>query len=283
MSAVAEGSNTASNALSGPPSGFGVEIGRLSTILGPSNPAMSAYDQFVHEARNQFNRVAESQRNAITTAGGWIAEALASGRFLYAFGTGHSHLLAEEVFYRAGHLAKAVPILEETLMLHLNAIEATYLERETGLAARILDKYPVQRGDVIVVASNGGRNAVPVEMVLEARSRGLRTVAITNVDQTFRWPSRHASGKRLAEVADLVIDNCGVDGDAAIQIDGLPCRIGPPSTITGALIINLMVVQAIEDLVKKGVDPEVYVSSNTNGDDHNDRLLKKYRSHIRHL
>ena len=244
---------------------------------------MSAYDQFVQEARNQFDRVATTQRNAIETAGGWITEAMASGRFLYAFGTGHSHLLAEEVFYRAGHLARAIPILEDTLMLHLNAIEATYLERETGLAAKVLAKYPIQAGDVLVVASNGGRNAVPIEMVLEAKARGLKTVAITNLDQTFRWPSRHASGKRLAEVADLVVDNCGVNGDAAIEVAGYPHRVGPPSTITGALIINLLVVQAIEGLVKRGLDPEVFISSNTNGDDHNDRLLQKYRAQNRHL
>jgi uncharacterized phosphosugar-binding protein len=244
---------------------------------------MSAYDQFVTTARSQFDRVAETQRTAITTAGDWIADALAGGRFLYAFGTGHSHLLAEEVFYRAGHLARAVPILEETLMLHIKAIEATYLEREPGLAAKILGRYPVQAGDVLLVASNGGRNAVPVEMVLEAQARGLRTVAITNVDQTFRWPSRHSSGKRLAEVADIVIDNCGVDGDAAVSIEGFPHRIGPPSTITGALIINLIVVHAIERLIQLGADPEVYISSNTNGDDHNDRLLEKYKPVIPHL
>ncbi|MFM8880025.1 MAG: SIS domain-containing protein, partial [Verrucomicrobiota bacterium] len=90
---------------------------------------MSAYDQFVTVARSQFDRVAETQRSAITTAGEWLADSLARQGFLYAFGTGHSHMVAEEIFYRAGHLARAVPILEETLMMHLNAIEATYLER----------------------------------------------------------------------------------------------------------------------------------------------------------
>ena len=108
-------------------------------------------------------------------------------------------------------------------------------------------------------------------------------MAITNLDQTRRWPSRHPSGKRLADVADLVIDNCGVDGDAAMGIEGFPHRIGPPSTITGILIINLIVVHAIEQLVRRGVEPEIYISSNTQGDDHNDRLLKKYKAHIRHL
>jgi uncharacterized phosphosugar-binding protein len=227
--------------------------------------------------------VAETQRPAITQAGEWLAETLTKGGFLYAFGTGHSHMVAEEIFYRAGHLARAVPILEETLMMHLNAIEATYLEREQGRAKEILDRYPVAAGDVIVVASNGGRNAVPIEMVLEAKARGLKTVAITNLDQTRRWPSRHPSGKRLADVADVVIDNCGVDGDAAVSIAGFPHRIGPPSTITGILIINLIVVHAIDLIVQKGGDPEIYISSNTSGDDHNDRLLQKYKGHIRHL
>lgn len=244
---------------------------------------MSAYDQFVSVARSQFDKVAETQRTAITTAGEWLAESLIKGGFLYAFGTGHSHMVAEEIFYRAGHLARAVPILEEKLMMHLNAIEATYLEREQGLAKDILDRYPVAAGDVIVVASNGGRNAVPIEMVLEAKARGLKTVAITNLDQTRRWPSRHPSGKKLADVADLVIDNCGVDGDAALSIPGFPHRIGPPSTITGILIINLIVAHAIELVVQRGGDPEIYISSNTSGDDHNDRMLQKYKGHIRHL
>ena len=193
---------------------------------------MSAYDQFVSVARNQFDRVADTQRSPITTAGDWLADSLAAKGFLYAFGTGHSHMVAEEIFYRAGHLARAVPILEETLMMHLNATEATYLERE-------------QAGEDQMVEGQGG--------------------------------------KRLADVADLVIDNCGVDGDAAMSIEGFPHRIGPPSTITGILIINLIVVHAIEQLVRRGVEPEIYISSNTQGDDHNDRLLKKYKAHIRHL
>jgi uncharacterized phosphosugar-binding protein len=135
----------------------------------------------------------------------------------------------------------------------------------------------------LVVASNSGRNAVPIELALGAKARGVRTVAITNRAQSFAWPSRHASGKRLAEVADVVVDNCGVDGDAAVDLPGYPFRIGPPSSITGMLIINLIVAQAIEFAVLAGTAPEAFISSNTHGDDHNDRLLQKYRSHIRHL
>ncbi len=244
---------------------------------------MSAYDSFVSVARSQFDQVATTQRPAIEQAARWVAEALTGDRFLFAFGTGHSHMIAEEIFYRAGGLARGIPMLEEPLMLHENAIEATYKEREPGYAARILNSYPVTAGDVLVVASNGGRNAVPIELVLEAKARGVKTVAITNRTQSFRWASRHASGKRLAEVADVVIDNCGVDGDAAVDLPGFPHRLGPPSSITGMLIINLIIIQAVEYAVQNGVQPEVFISSNTSGDDHNDLLLQKYRSQNRHL
>lgn len=244
---------------------------------------MSAYDLFVGEVHRQMALVETTQRDAIKQAARWVSEALQGDRFFWAFGTGHSHMVAEEIFYRAGGLARGAPILEDKLMLHDHAIEATYLERESGYAARILANYPLAEGDVLLVASNGGRNAVPIEMVLKARELGVRTVALTNLNQSRNWPSRHSSGKRLFEVADLVIDNCGLDGDAAIQLPGFDFRIGPPSSITGMLIINLIVVQAIEDAVQAGTKPEVFISSNTKGDDHNDRLLEKYRSHIRHL
>ena len=99
-------------------------------------------------------------------------------------------------------------MLEEPLMLHETAIEATYKEREPGYAERILGSYPITAGDVLVIVSNSGRNAVPIELALGARKRGVKTVAITNRAQSFAWPARHPSGKRLAEVADVVIDNC---------------------------------------------------------------------------
>lgn len=244
---------------------------------------MSAYDDFAQVAAHQCARVAETQRSAIEQAGAWVAEALQRDRFFYVFGTGHSHLLAEEVFYRAGGLARAVPMLVEDLMLHENAIEATYRERDTGYAAQLLRDYRLEAGDVLVVASNGGRNAVPVELAIGAREMGVKTVAVTNCAQSFSWPSRHSSGRRLAEVTDIVIDNCGVNGDAAISLPDFPYRIGPPSSLTGLLIINLIVVHAIEVAVRNGQVPEVYISSNTNGDSHNQGLLEKYRSHIRHL
>ena len=244
---------------------------------------MNAFDQYTRIVREQIDAIRTTQRAAIEQAATWLALALANDRGLYAFGTGHSHMLAEEIFYRAGGLAHAVPMLDTKLMLHENASKSTEVERIEGYAKKLLEKYPIAAGDVLIVASNSGRNPVPIELALAARARGLKVVAITNHAHARDWPSRHSSGKNLAEVSDLAIDNCGVSGDACLEINGLPTRVGPTSTITGALIVNLIVAQGIENAIALGTIPEVYVSSNSNGDNHNERLLEKYRGHIQHL
>ena len=244
---------------------------------------MSAYEKYYTVACEQLEKVFTAQRAAIEQASAWLGEALANDRWLYAFGTGHSHILAEEIFYRAGGLAHAVPILDDLLMLHKQAIEATYLERKQGYADELLKHYPVALGDVLIVASNSGRNAVPIELALTGRGRGLKVIVITNLAHTRAWPSRHPSGKKLADAGDLVIDNCGVQGDACVELPGMLSAVGPTSSITGAFIVNAIIVQGIEYALARGVAPEIYISSNTNGDEHNEKLLQKYKSRIRHL
>jgi uncharacterized phosphosugar-binding protein len=244
---------------------------------------MSAMEKYYEILLGQMRAIREREWGKIAEAGESLGEALVNDKFLYAFGTGHSHLLAEEIFYRAGGLARACPILDERLMLHKEAIEATYLEREEGYAAKLLDLYPVERGDVLIVASNSGRNAVPVEMAIEGRARGMKVIAITNLAHAKLWGSRHRSGKTLGEIADICLDNCGIPGDACVPVDGIEQLLGSPSTATGAMIVNLIIVQGIESALKRGRTPEVFISSNSNGDGHNDRLLQKYKTRVRHL
>jgi uncharacterized phosphosugar-binding protein len=174
-------------------------------------------------------------------------------------------------------------MLDSRLMLHDKAIEATYNERELGYGIELLHSYPVESGDVLIVASNSGRNAVPIDVALEGRRLEMKVIAITNIAHSRAWPSRHPCGQNLAEVAELTLDNCGVNGDACIDLPGLPGKIGPTTTSTGALIVNAIIVQGLENALRAGVVPEIYISSNSNGDDHNDVLLQKYKSKIRHL
>lgn len=244
---------------------------------------MNAAEEFFDITRQTFERLRETQWDNIATVAGWLGDALARDGWLYVFGTGHSHLVAEEIFYRAGGLAHAVPMLDSRVMLHEDAIGATYTEREEGFSERLIAHYPVAAGDVLIVVSNSGRNAVPIEMALAGRARGLRVAAILNRTQSEAWPSRHPSGKKLADVAEVVIDNCGPNGDAWLQLPGMPGAIGSTSSMAGLLIIQLIQVRAVELALARGVAPEMYISSNTSGDDHNDRLLQKYKARIRHL
>lgn len=253
--------------------------------MNPSSPSplRTASARYLDTVLQQIHSAVSSQMKALESAAQAVARALAEDRFLYAFGTGHSHMLAEEIFYRAGGLARAAAVLDPPLMLHQGAAASSKLEQQPGYAASLLDRYPLAAGDVLVIASNSGRNAVPVEMALIASERGLRTIAITSLQHSQAFPSRHPSGKRLFEIAEIVLDNQAVPGDAAVDLPGLPRRVGPTSSITGILLLNLTVVRAVELLVEQGRIPEVYASSNADVPGWNDQLIAKFQSRLRHL
>ncbi len=244
---------------------------------------MNAIDAYHTLVTRQISDALATQRSALETAATLVAEALCTERFLYAFGTGHSHMLAEEIFYRAGGLARAAAILDPLLMLHEGASASSGHEQRTGYAARLLDRYPIAAGDVLVIASNSGRNAVPIEMALEARSRGLKTIAFTSLAHSRAFSSRHPSGQRLFELADVVLDNGGVVGDAALDLPGLPRKVGPTSSITGILLLELVVVRAVELALARGHVPDVYASSNADVPGWNESLIARYQGRIRHL
>ena len=231
--------------------------------------------------------LAEAERtNAATVeqVGALIAGSIAAGGILHLFGTGHGHMLAEELFYRAGGLVPVNAILDSTLMLHESALSSSLAERLPGYADVILSRYRVESGEVMIIASNSGRNAVPVDMALAASARGLTVVALTSLAHANAHSSRHPSGKHLHEVADFVLDNCGVAGDAALTVPGLDEPIAPTSTVVGVALLHSLVVVAVERLIQKGVEPPVFISANVGGsDDHNLRLLDQYRSRLRHL
>ncbi|MGH9903871.1 MAG: sugar isomerase domain-containing protein, partial [Pyrinomonadaceae bacterium] len=124
------------------------------------------------------------------------------------FGTGHSHLVADEAFFRAGGIAAVNPILDERLIFLKGALESTRAERESGLAGALIEREEITAGDVAIIISNSGRNAAPVEMALGMKARGAGVIAITNLRQSRASAPRHPGGKRLYELADVVVDNC---------------------------------------------------------------------------
>jgi uncharacterized phosphosugar-binding protein len=217
--------------------------------------------------------VLDTQWEVITEAARVVAAALGGGRAIHAFGSGHSHMLAEELYYRAGGLADVRPILFEGLMLHADAPLSTRLERLPGLAREILDVHGVADGDVLFVFSNSGRNQVTTELAVEARARGLTVIAVTSVTHS-RATHPRGGGLRLFELADIVIDNRGALGDAAIEVADFPHRIAPTSTAVGAAIVNAVVAQSVGFAVAVGIEPRVFASSNIDmGDAINNAIL----------
>lgn len=196
-----------------------------------------------------------------------VADALANGCTIHAFGTGHSHMLAEELYYRAGGLVRVRPILFEGLMLHANAPLSTSLERLPELADALFVDQGIGAGDVLIVASNSGSNAVASRLVQRAREAGVRVIAVTSMRHATSAEARPNELPRLHELADVVIDNGGVVGDAAIDIAGFDRKVGPTSTVVGAAILNAVVAEAVQLLVDRGISPDVYTSSNTEGGD----------------
>lgn len=245
--------------------------------------AMHAALQYRAAVESQLAAAFERQAEVIGAVADAVAAALAARRWIWFAGTGHSHLLALEMFYRAGGLVRAVPLLDEALMLHQSASRSTEAERESGRAARMLAEAGVAAGDVLFVASNSGRNAVPVELALEGRRLGARVVALTSLRHSAAHPSRHPSGRRLAEVADLVLDNQGVEGDAVVPVGDDGLRVGATSTVVGAALLQAVVAEAVSRARAAGVDVEVYRSSNGGGEAENRRHLDAYVGRIRHL
>jgi uncharacterized phosphosugar-binding protein len=244
--------------------------GRGVKARGPS-PGI-AYLRLVNEL---IERVGRDEWPAVCRAAELIAEALANRRIIHAFGTGHSHMLAEELYYRAGGLVRVRPILFEGLMLHANAPLSTKLERLPQLADALFADQGVVEGDVLIVASNSGSNAVASRLVQLAHAAGAGVIAVTSLRHATSAEARSNELPRLHELADVVIDNGGVVGDATIDIAGFDQRVGPTSTVVGAAILNAVVAEAVQLLVDRGIAPDLYASSNTEGGDAaNSRFLR---------
>ncbi len=243
---------------------------------------MSAIERYFSLATDILSDVLATQKDKMEAAAQKLKEAMLAKQSIFAFGCNHAGMLAFELFYRAGGLVTINPIRAAGMMLEMTPITMTTdLERLDGYGKILLDNTPIQKGDVLLLHSVTGRNPIIVEMAQLARERGIYVIAITNMRSTLAVPSRHKSGLRLFEVADLVIDNCGVAGDAALEIEGVPEKTGPTSTVVGAAIVNAIAARTIELLVAENVTPPIFVSANAEGgDEHNQKVLAEYADNI---
>lgn len=226
---------------------------------------MQAYRTYMEELATLLATVTETQGAHIETAATWMAETIADGGIVHLFGSGHSHMIAEEVFHRAGSLMPLNPMLDVNLTF-LGSVNATTLERTSGYGKVIVASHDIRPGEAVIVISNSGVNPVPIEVALEARALGARTIAITSDRHYANARSRHASGKRLAEVTDLTIDTCIAAGDALVAVPGTERRSGGASSAVGIAIINAVVAETAAKVAAQGIVPPLIPTMNLPGD-----------------
>jgi uncharacterized phosphosugar-binding protein len=216
--------------------------------------------RYVDAAGGVLAEVAATQGEAFEEAAGLVAASVAAGGVLHLFGTGHSQLLALDAYARAGGLACVNPILDPDLS-PAAGLTLARAERTEGHAAALLAAHDLRPGEVVLVASNSGVNALPVEVALGCRERGLRVVALTNLEQAKATAPRHPSGARLHELADVVIDNRCPAGDAALALASGD-RVGPLTTVVGAAVVAALCARVAELLLAQGQRPPVLASQN---------------------
>ena len=240
--------------------------------------------EYLTHVSELLSRAAQSQLSGVNALARAIADCTAQGRGVYLFGTGHSCLLAQELFYRAGGLVRLQPMLEPELMLHVSASESTLFERDSTRAAALLERYNIATDDLLLIISNSGRNPLIVELALQAKVWGCRVAALTSLSHSMSGSSRHESGKRLCEAADIVLDNLGQPGDACVSYENFAGLAAPTSTVIGAALLQAAAAQTVQYLIDDGIQPEVFASSNIDqGDAINEAYLSKYRKEILYL
>lgn len=245
---------------------------------------MSKYDfTFYFDGIDKIlKEIRETQEDAILEAGKLVSNCIKMDGLAHTFGTGHSHALAEDVFFRAGTLAPISEIYDTSLAGSIQVVKSTYVERLEGYAEILMDYVKTSPEDVFIIISNSGRNAVPIEMAMEAKKRDNEVIAVTSLTYSKNISSRHSSGKKLYEIADVVLDNCGKMGDIAVEVTELPQGIGPTSTVTGSYLLHAVMVQAIFNLLEQDIEPPVFWSGNLDqGMEKNQKLLERYWDRIR--
>lgn len=241
-------------------------------------------ERYLSEARSLIDRIESTQVEAIRTAASMMADGIAKGGMVSLFGSGHSILPVMDAFPRYGSYPAFRPLTDIRLswanVLGTAGVrELLWLERTEGYIANFLGNYPFIDGDSLVAYSHGGLNAAAIEASIYARERGVPVVAVTSVSNLEANPAKHSSGKRLAEVADVVIDNCCDPADAVVDIEGWGPPVGATSTLAVVTITMALVTELAATLNDRGIRMPTFVSPNDTrfGPDHNADVFAEYR------
>lgn len=249
---------------------------------------MQAWQRYFTIMNEVVQKAYDTQGDALMKAAGLLAECTKKDGLIHVFGCGHSSLVTEDVFWRSATLANVHAIFESACAGINEITKTSKLEKVEGVGQIIADYNRLAPPDVLICFSNSGNNAVTVDMALAAQKKGLSVIAFTNVEYADQLTTQHSSGKKLKDIADVVIDNCSLIGDAAVELDGLEVRVGATSTIPVVYLLPALLVQTCEELLKQGITPDVYYNGHLAYESdkvklHNDALVDKYYRRMRNL
>lgn len=232
-------------------------------------------DLYFNAITEMINNIKQNQKENITKAAEIIADSIMKGGIMHSFGSGHSYAAAIEVAGRAGGLIPSKAVQEPS--------RGAY-ETVEGVGTKYMEDFDLRENDCFIIISNSGRNPLGVEIADYVKKHGNKLIAVTSLDVSKTLTSRHSSGKNLYEFADVVLDNMGVEGDAVVQIEGMPVKVCGTSSITAAVLLNCAILESIEIMLSKGYTPPVYMSSNVDGGpEFNKKLTQKYADRLQRL
>jgi uncharacterized phosphosugar-binding protein len=232
-----------------------------------SSPSRDVLEQYFRAIRSAIDAIEATQLPAIRQAAARFAQSILAGRLVHVFGTGHSRIAVEEMFPRYGSFPGFHPIVELSMTFHNPVVgangqrQAMFLENVQGFGAVLWRNFATSPDDSLLAISTSGANAVTVDVALEARRSGMFVVALTSLAHARSSAPRHESGKRLDEVADLVLDQHAPAGDAAVWVDELETPVAPVSTVSGCVVVNLLKAEVARMLTEAGQPPKVLTAA----------------------
>ena len=237
-------------------------------------------DTYLKSIVDILNEINDTQKGKLSMASQMVADVIKNDGIIYIFGCGHSHLIGLDCFYRAGGLANVSAMLDTDLMLHNGAAKSSKMEKMSGIAEAIFDRYCITEKDLLIVVSTSGKNAVPVEMAQTASKNGISNIAVLS--------SAYFADKKetplLYECADIYIDNCVPHGDAVVDVRGAETKMGSVSTAASSFILQIILMEGADIAGKSGTRLPVYMSGNVDGGaDFNKKLINEYLPRIKHL
>lgn len=238
------------------------------------------FEAYYNEIVRVLDAIKTTQKDKLLQAAQKIAKVIENDGIIYIFGCGHSHLIGLDCFYRAGGLANVSAMLDTDLMLHNGAAKSSKMEKMSGIAESIFDRYCLTDKDILITVSTSGKNAVPCEMAMTATARGIANIAVVS-SAYFDDPS---AGKKLFEYCDLYIDNCVPHGDAVMILPNTDVKMGSVSTAASSFILQSVLLEAAQIAAQNGAQLPLYMSGNVEGgSEYNRALIKQYLPRIKHL